>query len=362
MTKTPAISVIMSVYNGEDYLFEAIESVCSQTFENWELIIINDCSNDSTPQILQDFANRDERIKVHTNEENLRLPRSLNKALSLAKGKYIARMDADDICIATRLQSQYDFMESHPDVTLSSCRFLTIKNGVLSSGGCGMKNDSESVKARLLVTNPVLHPGIIARADDIRKLGYDTTLTCTEDLELWTRMTMNGMNIEILPEYLMVYRLHDKQITQTTLERQHKEVVKIQNTYFSHFLEPMDSETEDFYIHGVYFREKINPRMLCRFIRNLKRINSKKKLLKNDALEYAMLEILAEYKRCGISKTDLVRILACFNPIFLLKEFNERKKRAHSDGLKCIATAEMLGYTHSSGTTEFPGFSQNEQR
>jgi len=362
MTKTPDISVIMSVYNGEDYLAEAIESVCGQTFENWELIIINDCSKDSTPAILEQFANRDSRIKVHTNEENLRLPRSLNKALSLARGKYVARMDADDICINTRLQTQYDFMESHPGVSLSSCRFLTLKNGGLSSGGCGLRNDDQSIKALLLVTNPILHPGIIARSEDIKKLKYDTTLTCTEDLELWTRMVMSGMKLEILPEYLMVYRLHDKQITETTRERQHKEVVKIQKTYFSHLLNQMDEKTEDFYINGVYFREKTDSAKLCRFFKLLKSINHQKKLLTKEALEYAMLEIVAEYKRCNISKIELVKILATFNPFFLVKEFKDRKLRARRDGQKCIETAEKIGYRHVSGTVEFPGFSKNEQR
>ena len=116
----PEISVIMSVYNGETYLAEAIESVVNQTFQNWELIIINDCSTDSTAEILADFSSRDERIKVHTNEINLKLPTSLNKAISLSNGKYIARMDADDICLPDRLEKQYKFMEEISDVALST--------------------------------------------------------------------------------------------------------------------------------------------------------------------------------------------------------------------------------------------------
>ena len=152
MNQLPKISLIMSVYNGEDYLAEAIESVLNQTFRDFELIVINDCSTDSTPEILNGFQERDNRVKVHTNEVNLRLPSSLNKAISLAKGKYVARMDADDICLPDRLEKQYDFMESHPDVALSSCRFMTLKNGVISSGGCGGKTDYESIKSLLLVT------------------------------------------------------------------------------------------------------------------------------------------------------------------------------------------------------------------
>ena len=122
----------MSVYNGEDYLTEAIDSVINQSFTEWELIVINDCSTDSTSEILGKYAAQDERIKVYTNEVNLRLPSSLNKAMSYAKGKYIARMDADDICLPERLEKQYNYMEENSDIALSSCRFMTLKNGVIS--------------------------------------------------------------------------------------------------------------------------------------------------------------------------------------------------------------------------------------
>ena len=119
MNTAPKISLIMSVYNGEDYLVEAIESVLNQTFKEFELIVINDCSTDSTGEILNRFAELDKRVKVHTNEVNLRLPSSLNKAITLAQGKYIARMDADDICLPERLEKQYNFMENNPSVPSS---------------------------------------------------------------------------------------------------------------------------------------------------------------------------------------------------------------------------------------------------
>ena len=358
MSITPEISVIMSVYNGEEYLEKAIESVINQTFKNWELIIINDCSTDSTEKILEKFAALDERIKVHKNEVNLRLPKSLNKAIALAQGKYIARMDADDICLPDRLSKQHSFMESNPDISLSSCRFMTLKNGVVSSGGCGGRCDSNSLRALLLVTNPILHPGVIAKAEVMKKLGYDTNLTCTEDLDLWTRMSREKLKMQILPEYLMIYRLHDKQITSTTLERQHKEVVSIQNEYYKEFLECMDKEQEDFYIHGIYFREKIDINMFCNFYKWLKAVNRKKRAFKDEAIDYAMFEILAEYKRCQISKTEVIKALASFNPLFLLKEILSRKKRAYIDGKKCINAAKKVGLVHVGGTTAFPVFSE----
>ena len=358
MNTAPKISLIMSVYNGEDYLSETIDSVLNQTFKEWEFIIINDCSNDSTEEILSKYEALDSRIKVHTNEVNLRLPSSLNKALSLAEGKYIARMDADDICLVDRLQKQYDYMEKNPDVDLSSCRFMTLKNGVVSSGGCGGKDDAESIKALLLVTNPILHPGIIAKADVIKKLGYDKNFTCTEDMELWTRFVLEAYKVEILPEYLMIYRLHDKQITETTLEKQKGEVIKIQKKYLSNMLAPMSEEQEEFYINGVYFRKKIDINKFCEFYKWMKAANNKSKKLDKESLNYAMFEILAEHKRKGMPKTDLVKAMLSFGPIFLFKEIPNRKKRARNDGLKCIETAKGIGLVHSSGPLEFPTFAK----
>ena len=358
MNMVPKISLIMSVYNGEDYLAETVESVLCQTFTEWEFIIINDCSTDNTSKILAEYASKDARVKVHTNETNLRLPSSLNKALSLAEGKYIARMDADDICMPDRLQKQYDFMEANPNVDLSSCRFLTLKNGVYSSGGCGGKGDSESIKALLLVTNPILHPGIIAKADVIKELGYDKNFTCTEDMELWTRFVLNNKRVEILSEYLMIYRLHDKQITETTLDKQKNEVIKIQKTYLSQLLKPMTEEQEEFYINGIYFRKNINVSKFIEFYRWANSANNKTNNLDKEALNYAFFEILAEYKRNGISKTDLIKCMLHFGIPFIIKELSSRSKRARIDGIKCIKAAESIGLEMSGGTIEFPSFNK----
>lgn len=350
----PDISVIMSVYNGETYLKEAIQSVINQTFENWELIIINDCSTDSTGEILSEFALMDKRIKVYTNEVNLKLPASLNKAVSLSEGKYIARMDADDICFSDRLEKQYKFMEENSDVALSSCRFLTVKNGVYSSGGAGGRCDFSALKAMLLVANPILHPGVIAKAEVMRKFNYDTTLTCTEDLELWTRLVTENQKIQILPEYLLIYRLHDKQITSTTLEKQRTEVLKIQKKYHASLFEKMDENMQEFYINGIYFRKNADIHKFISYARCLKSVTDIN--CEKDAVNYALIEILAEYKRCGVSKADIFKVMLTFNPFFWTKEFIRRKKASKNDIKKCIKVANDIGLRQTSGTKEFPIF------
>lgn len=350
----PDISVIMSVYNGEAYLAEAIESVCNQTFQNWELVIINDCSTDSTATILADWAAKDARINVHTNETNLKLPASLNKAIALCEGRYIARMDADDICLPTRLEKQLAFMEAHPHLALSSCRFMTLKNGVYASGGAGGRCDHHALRALLLVANPILHPGVIAKAEVLKQHLYDTALTCTEDLELWTRLVMKNQTLQILPECLMLYRLHDKQITGTTLARQRTEVLGIQRKYYGTLLQEMSDTTQEFYIRGVYFRENIDITRFLNYAKWLKKV-AKTHFSAQD-IHYALFEILAEYKRHGASKTDVAKAMVTFPPLFVLRELWRRKRAAKRDVAQCREVAQQLGLTQTGGTDAFPIF------
>ena len=362
MNRKPQISIIMSVYNGEKYLAEAIDSIIAQTFTDWELIVINDCSTDLTGDILERYSVADSRIKVHTNEVNLKLPTSLNKAISLSTGRYIARMDADDICLPDRFEKQFAYMEENPDIFLSSCRFLTLKNGVAAPGGCGGRCDSEALKAMLLVTNPILHPGVIARAELLKEFEYDTTLTCTEDLELWIRMAKQNIKMEILPEYLLLYRLHDKQITSTTLEKQRTEVLKIQRSYYERYLNPMDEMTENFYIQGIYFNTDLDIKKFLSFSKWIKKVNRKRKLINKDAIDYALFDVLAEYKRHGMSKVEILFGMLSFNPIFLLKELVRRKIVANCDAMMCLQAAEKIGLERVSGTKVFPIFKKTTER
>lgn len=359
---TPEISVIMSVYNGEKYLAETIESLINQTFLAWELVVIDDCSSDSTGEILRHYSESDGRIRVHTNETNLKLPSSLNKAIALSRGKYIARMDADDICVPERFEKQYDFMEKNPDTALSSCRFLTLKNGVYSSGGCGGRCDFDAIRAMLLTANPILHPGVIARADVMREVWYDTSLTCTEDLELWTRMANKNLKMQILPEYLLIYRLHDKQITSTTLERQHSEVLKIQSGYLEKLTGSLSEEMKQFYITGIYFKEIPDVAKFREFFDIVRNSAAKDKQFEKSAVYYAFFEVLAEYRRHGVGGADVLKLMSVFGWTFVLKELFRRKKAASRDGRACIKAAEKLGLVRTGGSDVFPSFEKHTNR
>ena len=131
MKENVYISVVMSVYNGEKYLREAIDSILSQTYQNFEFIVIDDCSSDNTSYILKSYT--DARMQIIRNDRNLKLPASLNKGLKIAKGKYIARMDADDIAMPDRFAKQVEYLEEHSDVAVVGGSFSNSCN-VCKSG------------------------------------------------------------------------------------------------------------------------------------------------------------------------------------------------------------------------------------
>ena len=120
----------------------------------------------------------------------------------------------------------------------------------------------------------------------------------------------------------------------------------------------MDQEKEDFYINGIYFRENTDIAKFSEFYKWLKAVNRKTKAFTKDALNYTMLEILAEYKRKGVSKPKLIRAMLLFGLPYLLKEIPARKKRARTDGKKCIESASRIGLKYSGGSLEFPTFSK----
>ena len=192
----------------------------------------------------------------------------------------------------------------------------------------------------------------------MKKFNYDSTLTCTEDLELWTRLATENQKIMILDECLLIYRLHDKQITETTRERQRTEVVAVQKRYYSELLDEMDGDIEKFYINGIYFRDSANVKEFCAFFKWLKAVNNKSGKIEKEALYYAMFEILAEYKRKGVSKAGIIKAMLSFGLPFLMKEIPARKKRAIIDGRKCIDSAAKIGLKQTGGSPEFPIFSQ----
>ena len=211
------ITVLMSVYNTkEDYLREAIESILNQTLREFEFIIINDASNEQTINILDQY--NDDRILRIDNEVNLGLTASLNKGLSIARGEYIARMDADDISYPNRLELQYQYMQKHPNVAILGG--WTKSNGKISK--YQGHASSKWRKVRMLIENVgIAHPTAFMRTDFLKKynLAYDVSIKKSQDYDLWTRCLEYG-NIAVCPHVILEYRVHDEQISIVNIDEQ----------------------------------------------------------------------------------------------------------------------------------------------
>lgn len=211
---TPKVSVLMSVYNGSSYLIESIESILNQTFSDFEFIIINDCSTDSTWDILTAYAQKDNRIKLFNNEENIGLTKSLNKGLKLARGEYIARQDADDISLPKRLEKQVILLDKDPEIGLVSCDIEIIDAKGHKLGTHQRACATELVAWYLIFHNHLGgHSQVIFRRELVRGLeGYDESRRYSQDYELWSRI-IRVSKIAILPEFLLQQRRHDRSIS-----------------------------------------------------------------------------------------------------------------------------------------------------
>lgn len=206
------LSVIMSVYNTKElYLREAIESILNQSFKEYQFIIINDGSNDRTTDILKEYQHLDKRVQIINNKKNYGLTISLNIGLVNAKGKYIARMDSDDVSYVDRFEMQYQFMETHPEIDVLG---TWVKRGNKTSKS-NWRADREWRKVSMLFGNAgIYHPTAFIRKSFLDKHGikYDEKMKKAQDYDLWCQCLDCG-TIAVLPKELLMYRVSREQIT-----------------------------------------------------------------------------------------------------------------------------------------------------
>lgn len=224
MNKAP-LSVILPVYNGERYIAKAIDSVLEQSYENFELIIINDGSTDTTAAVLDQYSDR--RIRVIT-QENHGLVASLNRAIKVAEGAYIARHDADDWSDPYRLEKQISYLESHPNAVIvgSSIKVMDQSDRVLHEHRV-LLNDAE-LRQELLVRSPFAHGSVIFKRKAALEAGlYEKAYWPAEDYEFWLRLSAYG-DLANIDEPLYFYREHPEGISSTQQAEQQAKVNEIQ--------------------------------------------------------------------------------------------------------------------------------------
>jgi glycosyltransferase involved in cell wall biosynthesis len=202
----PVISVVMSVYNGQKYLCESIDSILNQTYKNFGFIIINDGSEDNSLDILLGYQTRDNRVLI-VNQNNIGLTRSLNRGMKVAASEYIARQDADDISLPTRLEKQLNYMGNHPEVAVIGCLGDVFNvNGVLQTTKA-LKYSREGIKRHLASKNLFMHGSAMMRKSCLEKVGfYREFFRHSQDYDLWLRLSQY-FDIDILPEHLYQYRV-----------------------------------------------------------------------------------------------------------------------------------------------------------
>ncbi len=209
MEEIPKVTVLLSVFNDQKYIGEAIESILSQTYKNFELLIIDDCSKDGTVEVINKF--KDPRIRLVANEENIDISKSLNKGLSLARGKYIARHDSDDLSSAQRLQRQVEFLDKNRDYAAVGSRTEFIDEKGNNAGYWKQEVHAEevfySLSYRCCLTSSSM---MFVKSTVISLGGYDESSSHAEDYELFFRLSRKH-KIYVLPEYLVKYRIRENQ-------------------------------------------------------------------------------------------------------------------------------------------------------
>lgn len=202
------ITVLMPVYNCELYIREAIDSILNQTYGDFEFLIIDDCSTDDTVNIIKTY--NDARIKLIEKSSNTGLTISLNMGLAIAQGKYIARMDGDDISLPTRFEKQIAFMEANEDVVVCASAFEILHNNVYVA----VPENNDDIKVGMLKECKIGHPTVMMRAAFLRdhNFFYDIKMEPAEDYDLWIRMIHLGKFYN-LQEPLLKYRVHQNQVS-----------------------------------------------------------------------------------------------------------------------------------------------------
>jgi len=208
MNTEPLISVVMPVFNCDSFIAKSVESILGQTLRDFELIIIDDCSTDKTVEFIKGY--QDSRITLIQKPENSGLVASLNLGIELARGKFIARMDGDDISDSRRFEKQVAFLNSNPEVMLCGAWLQLLGTEEIIK----YPADPENIKIALLDYCALAHPVIMMRKDFIttNKLYYDQGFECAEDYDLWTRAVSVG-KLTNIPQVLLFYRIHDNQVT-----------------------------------------------------------------------------------------------------------------------------------------------------
>ena len=235
----PKVSVILPTYNGEKYIKEAIDSIINQTFTDWELIVVNDCSTDSTITIINEYERKDSRIKVINNPYNQKLPKSLNIGFSSAEGEYLTWTSDDNIFLPSALDEMNSFLDQNPNKIMVRARYTIIdENGNYLYEPDGY--DSETV-----FVNNCIGACFLYRRDVLSKVGeYNAEKYLVEDYDYWLRILFEYKEIGSLDAVIYKYRIHCSSLTATRKKEIHNKLLKLRMEYINHIIENLENRKD----------------------------------------------------------------------------------------------------------------------
>lgn len=236
LSKRPKVSVVMAVFNEEDCIKGTIESVLNQTFDDFEFIIINDASTDGTRKILEDYAQKDKRIKVFVNEKNIGPLKSSNRGIQCSKGEFIAAMDAGDICRPDRFEKQVKFLDENKNVYIVGSYQYWINKENKIIGAYRFPVTPEQTKKNLFRFSSIaVYPALMMRKELFEKTGlYNAAYPPSYEYELYARTIKNGWGIANIPEFLISVLRRSKGLTEKKIRAPFVNQAKIKAAYLPH--------------------------------------------------------------------------------------------------------------------------------
>ncbi|WP_051885670.1 glycosyltransferase family 2 protein [Flavobacterium hydatis] len=275
---TPKISVIMPVYNAESFLKESIESILNQTYTDFELLILNDKSTDNSLEVIKQCQQKDSRIVIIDKKINVGPANLRNEGMQIAKGDFIALMDADDIALPTRFEKQVEVLKNNPEIGVCGTWFTFFgskKNKVIRHG-----EDHDHIKISFLHSCGIGNPTVMLKKEALSGLEFNNDYVPVEDYDLWSRL-LPKTKFHNIQESLLNYRLHNNNISKTKIDNVNKSIKRVKANQMTEFgIDPVDAKI-DFYINAVSVKRGLLPDEVIEVINASKFLLSQNVKLKN---------------------------------------------------------------------------------
>jgi len=328
--RPPLVSIVIPLDNGEKYLAECLDSVFAQTYPNWELVIINDGSSDGTENVILRY--QDKRIKYLPNHTNKGIIFSLNRGLQESNGVYIARLDADDVALPSRIEKQVEFLTKNPEYVMCGTYFQTIDSSGRFLKKVEFPANNRDAQSFLLLHNCFCHSSIMMRTNIAKELRYDENFQICEDYDLWVRISRIGKIIN-LPEFTTLYRVHENNISTRKSEIMFMHVNEINKRILDglgieYSKTELDAHSNALNYHASFFKEPESLRILENWMMKLFSF-LKKNGNYNAFLCYKVLTekwIVVTYNSRNYKKMLFNKLMAVYPTIYLKNLIRKIKK------------------------------------